>query len=139
MSEQINRPSLAVKRYPVLRIMGVVYKVLAIVALVFCVAWGIYVTVRVPDNPMEAFLNQGAIFIAVGVAVSISSYVLSRLIDLLLETNNQTRRMVDLLQEQNRLLKQIYRRQANPYPRVTDAIGQRKERLTEANVYASPD
>lgn len=131
----------AVQRYPLLRFIGVIYKFAALLVLIVTGSMAVMAlagVTRTQGLPL-AVIGVGGAYLLSGGMTALSLYVVSRLIDLFLETNDNTRRMAELLQEQNRMLKQIYRRQANPYPRPADAIRERQQRLYDDGVFASPD
>lgn len=121
-----NHPYPAVKRYPLLHLISVLYKLAAYV--IFALS-AVAVVGLLVSNPFGLIFPFGLIYLLSGGFGGLSLYVMARLIDLFLETNDHTRQMAETLQEQNRLLKQMYRRQANPYPRPSDAIAERQTRL----------
>ena len=127
MSNNSHYP--AVKRYPLLHLISGLYKLAA--WLVFIAAIFTFI-ISVPSTRYISsgmIFSLGLLYLLSGGFGGLSLYVMARLIDLFLETNDHTRQMAETLHEQNRLLKQMYRRQANPYPRPSDAIAERQARL----------
>ncbi len=120
---------LEVRCYPVLRLISLFYKLAACFIILAAITAFIGLVVGVVVTPAYLLLPALLACILSGGLGALSLYVVARLIDLFLETNNHTRHIAEALKEQNRLLKQIYRRQANPYPRPADAIAERQVRL----------
>lgn len=124
-----NHPYPAVKRYPLLHLISVLYKLAAYVVFALSAVAVIGLLLATGRSPLALIFPFGLLYLLSGGFGGLSLYVMARLIDLFLETNDHTRQMAETLQEQNRLLKQMYRRQANPYPRPSDAIAERQTRL----------
>ena len=132
--------NLNVKRYPILRLISAFYKFLAFLALTVGVIAGIAVPLlnARTTNLVQVLIVASVVYMVSGGFAAIWFYAIARLIDLLLETNNNTRLIAEALREQSHILKQIHRRQANPYPRPAEAVAARRAHLNPGDSPPQP-
>ena len=132
--------NLTVKRYPILRFISVLFKILAFLSLVL----GAFCAIATPllngrtTNILQVLIAATVLYLLSGGFAAIWFYAIARLIDLLLETNNNTRMIAEALREQSHTLKQIHRRQANPYPRPSEAVAARRAHLSPGDSPPQP-
>jgi len=83
------------RRYPALRAISVIYKVLAVLALLGCLAVGVVRAIEV--KPLE-----GIFLVAMGIVYGIFLWAGAELILVLLDIEQSTRRTAELLSERAR-------------------------------------
>lgn len=133
MSRNIRPESeaLHVHRYPILRLIAFFYKLMSVVVFFGGIVVALLNVVLTMNDAgtSEIILRNSLGIIFASCLAGLTFYAIARLVDLLLETNNHTRSIAKSLEEHTLLLKKIHRRQANPYPRPSDAIAERRVRI----------
>jgi hypothetical protein len=120
---------LKIKRYYGLRLVSLIYKVLAMLASIFIVSAVAFITIEILNTPMglrtfqrslDWLIQFASLFIGGGL-LALTFYVLAQLVDIQVEQTNHLRHIAKSLSDQNELIKTLKVDQAanriTTYPR----------------------